>query len=105
LVTCVVVVLVVGFAPPAGAAVTRSCGLISFTPNSDDGAFSIRARGVGCVTARRVARAVRPLKIVDGPRRYRSNGFVCRGRLDDTSLAMVRWRCARGAAVVTFNRS
>ncbi len=98
-------VLFVGPPAPAGAAVTRSCGQISFTPNSDDGIFSIRARGVGCITARRVARAARPLKIVGGGRRYRSRGFACRGRFDDEGLPTVRWRCTRGSAVITFSRS
>lgn len=105
LVVCAALLLAGGLPIPAGAALTRSCGQISFTPNSDDGIFRIRARGVGCVTARRVARAARSLKIVDGARRYRSRGFACRGAFDDEGLPTVRWRCTRGAAVITFQRS
>ena len=104
-VACAAVVVAAGLPAPAGAAGTRSCGQIGFTPNSDDGIFSIRARGVGCTTARRVARAARPLKIVDGARRYRSRGFTCRGRFDDEGLPRVRWRCTRRTAVITFQRS
>ena len=105
---CLVACLLLAvFAVPAQAheAVTRACGQIGFTPNSDDGVFRIRAHGVGCTTARRVARAARPLGIIRGTRRYRSHGFSCRGTLDDSSLPSVRWRCTRGAAVITFVRS
>jgi len=106
IVACAVAVLVAVAVPaPAGAAVTRQCGQISFTPDSDDGIFDVRARGVGCRTARRVARAARPLKIVGGSRRYSSRGFTCRGTFDDEGLPTVRWRCTRGSAVVRFERS
>ena len=103
---CAVAVSVAAALPgTAGAAVTRQCGQISFTPNSDDGIFHIRAKGVGCRTARRVARAARPLKIVGGSRRYGSRGFTCRGTFDDEGLPTVRWRCTRAKAVIRFERS
>ena len=104
LATCLLIAVLAAPAP-SHEAITRSCGQIGFTPNSDDGVFSIRAHGVGCATARRVARASRRLGIIRGTRRYRSEGFSCRGTLDDSSLPSVRWRCTRGAAVVTFVRS
>lgn len=65
---CLVVVLVAAPAQ-ADAATTRNCGQIGFTPNSDDGVFQIRARGIGCATARRVARASRRQGIIGGVRR------------------------------------
>ena len=104
LVTCLLIAVL---AAPAQShkATTRSCGQIAFTPNSDDGVFRIRAHGVGCRTARRVARASRRLGILIGTRRYRSEGFSCRGTLDDSYLPSVNWRCTRGAAVITFARS
>lgn len=94
--------------PPAAGAATRSCGSVGFTPNSDDGAFGIRAQGVSCRTARSVARASRPYGPSGEPGdvyRYRHRRFRCVGRQRDTGLASVRFRCTRGSAVVTFSRS
>ena len=51
----VLCIAVASVAPASAAA--RSCGSIAFTPNSDEGAGDIRARGVRCRVARRVARA------------------------------------------------
>ena len=89
----------------APAAAVKRCGSIAFTPQSDDGVFGIRARGVGCRTARRVARASRPYGVSDEPYRYSARGFACRGTLRDTALPTVRWRCTREESVVRFDRS
>ncbi len=86
----------------SGAA--RACGTLVFTPGSEDGAFAIRAREVGCATARRVARASRALSVAEGPYRYRARGFACRGRFEEEELPQVRWRCTRDDAVVRFTR-
>jgi hypothetical protein len=94
-----------GAAAPAAQSAARDCGSLSFTPASEDGAFDIRARGTSCRTARRVARAAEPTSVTDGPFRFRARGFSCRGTVRDTALPQVRWRCMRGAAVVTFHRS
>lgn len=92
-------------AATAAPASARSCGSIAFTPNSDEGAGDIRARGVRCRVARRVARASRS----HGPSgeagtifRYRARRFRCRGRELDTPLPSVRYRCVRGRSVVRF---
>jgi hypothetical protein len=89
----------------APAAPVKRCGSIAFTPQSDDGVFGIRAIGVGCRTARRVARASRPYGVGDEPYRYSARGFACRGTLRDTALPTVRWRCTREDSVVRFDRS
>ena len=97
----------VALAAAAGtaSAATRSCGSIGFTPNSDEGVSDIRATGVRCRTARRVARAAREHGPSGRPGtifRYRAYRFRCRGRELDTALPSVRFRCVRGAAVVRF---
>ena len=88
---------------PAPAA---NCGLVAFTPNSDDGAFEIRARGVGCATARKVARASRDVAIRSRPLpRFAAEGFECAGTPTDDALPGTAYRCTRGDAVVTFTRN
>ena len=105
LITAVLVALgLTLFAAPAPAA-ARSCGSIAFTPNSDEGVSDIRAHGVSCRVARRVARGSdnhgpsgEPGKVF----RYRSGRFRCRGVEQDTALPSVRYRCVRGSALVRF---
>lgn len=87
------------------ARAARRCGTIAFAPASEDGVFSIRARGTSCRTARKVARKVRPLSITRGPYRYRAFGYRCRGRLREDGLHRVRWRCTKRAARITFTRA
>jgi hypothetical protein len=105
----VVATLAWGFtaSPPAEshAAYAKRCGGIVFTPHSEDGVYRIRARRTSCKRARRVARAVQPLGIVDGPYSYRKAGFRCHGTLDDTILPVVHWRCHRGRARIVFDRA
>ncbi len=87
------------------AAATRSCGSIGFTPNSDEGVSNIRATGVSCRTARRVARESRehgPSGVAGRIFTYRAYRFRCRGVEQDTALPSVRYRCVRGDAVVRF---
>ena len=83
----------------------RKCGGIAFTPRSEDGVYRIRARGVSCRRARRVARAVEPLGIVEGPYEYSEAGFECRGRPGDSALPTVRYRCAHGRDWISFSRA
>ena len=78
----------------------RACAPVGFTPDSDDGAFGIRARNVGCAVARDVARGA-----VDGDLRYRRAGLRCRGVFDDARLAQTIYRCTRRGARVTFSAS
>ena len=80
------------------------CGLVAFTPQSDDGAFEIRARGVDCTVARSVARGSRDVR-ASAPR-YRARGFACTGGATggDDALPGTAYRCTRGDATVTFTR-
>jgi hypothetical protein len=78
----------------------RRCEPVAFTPNSDHGAFSIRARNVTCAVARDVAR-----RSEGGDPRYRRAGLRCRGVFDDAGLAQTIYRCTRPGARVTFSRS
>jgi hypothetical protein len=78
---------------PAG----RRCPIVVFTPNSDHGAFELRARNVGCDVAKRVASGA-----VDGDRRYRRAGMRCRGVFDDAGLPRTVYRCVKPGARVTF---
>ena len=78
----------------------RRCAPVAFTPDSDNGAFSIRARNVGCAFARDIARGA-----ADGDLRYRRAGMRCRGTFDDSRLARTIYRCTRPGARVTFSAS
>jgi hypothetical protein len=78
----------------------RACAPLSFTPASDNGAFSIRARNVGCGVAHKAARAAE-----GGDLRYRRAGLRCRGVFDDSRLAQTIYRCTRRGARVTFSAS
>jgi hypothetical protein len=78
----------------------RRCADVVFTPASDHGAFSIRARNVACSVARDVARGAE-----DGEPRYRRAGLRCRGVFDDALLAQTIYRCTRPGARVTFSAS
>lgn len=86
------------------AAKSRGCGSIAFQRNTENGAGSIRARGVRCRAARAVARASKPY----GPthaRTYRARGFTCRGRTLGSELPTAIYTCRKGRAVVAFQRS
>ena len=86
------------------AAKSKSCGQVGFTSGSEDGAFSIRAKGTGCATAKKVARASEPHGISDGAYKYKASGFSCRGKYVDDPIPTVLYRCKRGSKLVTFAR-
>ncbi|MCD6726000.1 MAG: hypothetical protein LT070_02050 [Solirubrobacteraceae bacterium] len=93
-------------ATTAAPAATRSCGIVAFTAQSDDGAFDIKARGADCPTARTVARASRMRRLGEEPYRFTAAGFTCVGTPHTAGeLAGVRYRCTSGDAVVTFDRT
>jgi len=78
----------------------RRCGTVVFTPNSDHGAFRVRARNVTCAVARYVAGGA-----IGGDPRYRRAGLRCRGTFDDgTALPGTIYRCRRPGVRVTFLR-
>ena len=92
-------------ATPTAPPTVRNCGRVGFTPNSDDGAFSIRAQGATCTTAKRVARATRTRGVGRKPYRFTTRGFRCRGLEDNDALPLVKWSCIKGKAIVTFDRA
>jgi hypothetical protein len=75
----------------------RKCPSVAFTPNSDHGAFGIRARNVSCAVAQDVARGS-----ADGGLRFRRAGLRCRGVFDEAGLPRTVYRCTRPGARVTF---
>lgn len=86
-------------------ATPRRCGLVAFTPNSDDGAFSITAWDTSCTTAQAVATASRDRPVRQRPPAFTARGFRCSGFYSGESLPSVLWRCTRNTAVVSFTRS
>jgi lysophospholipase L1-like esterase len=91
-------------AAAAGSAPWRDCGEIAFEENTDWGAFDIKAKGVRCRKAWRVAAKSKDTNIVDGPFRYRIGGFRCKGTPTDELMPGVRWVCRRKQARITFRR-
>jgi hypothetical protein len=73
------------------------CPTVVFTPNSDHGAFNLRARNVTCAVATNVARGA-----VGGDRRYTRAGLRCRGVRDEHGLPKTVYRCTGSRARVTF---
>lgn len=96
---CSLVPIAVAAAPAMGHYSHRSgarCGFVAGAPNTDQGAFDIRASGTGCRTARSVAR-----RFMAGERRPR--GYACRSRTHEPmGLTHRDVRCRRGDAVVSF---
>ena len=83
--------------PPA-----ESCGDVGYEPNTDAGAFQIRAGGVSCATARRLARDAENRSLP-----FSLRGFRCSGQVVDEGVALPysRVTCTRGDAEVMFRRS
>lgn len=88
-------------APTGGTPSLRRCGDVAFQPNSDSGAFDIRARGTDCQAARAVARAAEGERGGD----YSASGFNCRGRAGGGELPSTDYTCTEGSARVTFSAS
>ncbi|MGI8633087.1 MAG: hypothetical protein ACR2NA_11190 [Solirubrobacterales bacterium] len=84
-------------APDGSDATPRGCGTVAFEANSDAGAFEVQATGVGCDTAREVARGSRT-----GERSYERSGFRCASSTGEGQLPSHEYRCERGADLVTF---
>ncbi|WP_438388160.1 DUF5818 domain-containing protein [Actinopolyspora saharensis] len=79
----------------------RSCGDVSFTPDSDHGAFGVRATGVDCGLARQVA-ADAEGNLGDN---YRSHEFTCLAGESDSELGGYDYTCRHGVRKVTFAAS
>ena len=97
-----VALLSLSVAAPAGAHYknpgAKNCGYIVFTPQTDDGASSIRAKNVSCKKARRIVRVIN--RGNDRPFNFR-----CTSRGHDAGLAHADVRCKRGSRVVTYART
>ncbi len=93
-------------APAARASIpttpdVQSCGDLGYTPQSDNGAFSIKATGVSCATAREVAELSRGF-----PPTFRAHGFTCRTEGPVGQLPSHPYTCTAGdGARITFKAS
>ena len=81
-----------------------NCGKVTFTENTDSGAFNIAAVGTDCTTARAVARAARNST---AELSYTAHGFTCNGaRSDEPGLSSIEWFCLGvEREVITFATS
>jgi hypothetical protein len=87
-------------------AVTRECGLVGFTPNSEDAASDIRAIGVTCDEARAFVRIAGRRTSSGGPQSLEVEGWRCEVTATSVDpLPTSDYRCTEGAATVTFVRS
>lgn len=90
-------------ATPTDSPGARDCGQVAFEPNTDAGAFDIRASGVGCPVAREVAGGAEGQA---GERYSAPEGFDCRPTETVGELPSVVYECTRGAGgTVTFRSS
>ena len=80
----------------------RPCGDVAYEPNSDAGAFDIRARATTCSTARAIARDAE-----GKPLSFTTRGFSCTGQRssDPQALPRTQFVCRSGERRVTFSRS
>lgn len=89
-------------------ATARTCEAVAFEENSDNGTGPITATGVGCKTARAVARKSNgkgPTGTPGTRRSYKSRGFSCSGVELDTALPSMKWVCKSGSARIRFEKS
>jgi hypothetical protein len=90
------------FPAGAGTMAERSwageCGAVLFDPRGARGAFEVRARGVSCELARKVARASRR----HGGERYPARGFRCVARQVGVGLGRFAYRCRKSRILVRF---
>lgn len=78
-----------------------SCGQVGFEPETDHGAFDIRATGVRCDLARSVAAEA----VGHVPDEYRSHGFTCGSQATGNELNSFYYNCAKDGAQVSFTAS
>jgi hypothetical protein len=91
-------------APPA----TARCQDVGFTPNSDNMAADIVARGLPCSEAEAVVRKVGgPLGPINGAPQGEADGFTCRRASQDegAGLPTATYECTRGSQRITFVRT
>lgn len=78
-----------------------SCGQVGFGPETDHGAFDIRATGVRCDLARSVAAEA----VGHVPDEYRSHGFTCGSQATGNELNSFYYNCTKDGAQVSFTAS
>jgi hypothetical protein len=88
------------------AAVTRDCATVGFTPNSEDAASSIKARGLPCAEAEDFVRIAGRRTSVGGPAQLDVEGYHCvQVRTVQEPLPQAFYECTNGPKKVTFVRS
>lgn len=81
------------------AQASRTCAQVAFTPNSDDVASGIRARGLTCGLARDFVRDS------EGRPGARFRGFRCTAEsVQDATMPYVRYRCTGAGDVIRWRR-
>lgn len=100
---CTIGELEVAADPPGPA----YCSDVVFSPNSENGASSIRATGLSCVQAEALVRKVGgPLGPINGAPTADADGFHCvRTSQSDVGLPTSTYECTNGAERVTFVRT
>lgn len=88
------------------AAAAANCGSVGFTPNSEDAAGQITARGLTCAEALALVRAAGPRTSAGGPPQLNVEGYRCvLTRTVQDPLPYASYECTNGAKRVTFDRS
>ena len=88
------------------AAPTLRCGMVGFTPNSEDAASEITATGLSCDEAEAFVRVAGERTSSGGPDRLDVSGYRCvRTGSEQDPLPVSRYECTNGSKKVTFVRS
>ena len=87
--------------------IPQSCGMVGFTPNSEDVAARITAtRDLSCDAARAFVEVAGRQTSSGGPQEVDVDGFHCvRTESSDDPLPTSTYRCTKGDAAITFVRS
>ena len=95
-----------GSTTTARAAGTLDCQTISFTPNSEDAASSVKATGLSCAEAEAFVRIAGRQTSSGGPAQVTVEGYRCvRVRSVQDPLPQAFYECTSGTKKVTFTRS
>ena len=95
-----------GSTTTARAAGTLDCQTISFTPNSEDAASSVKATGLTCAEAEAFVRIAGRQTSSGGPAQVTVEGYRCvRVRSVQDPLPQAFYECTSGTKKVTFTRS
>ena len=82
------------------------CGMVGFTPNSEDVAGAITARGTTCEEALRFVELAGRETSSGGPQEVDVDGYHCiRTASTEDPLPVSSYRCTKGTITITFDRS